>query len=53
MMLTYCVRFGRKSAYFPTWRDAFNFAVHHKKWSIWVFDCVTYELVADSDSFEK
>lgn len=52
MMLTYCVRFGRKSAYFPTWSDAFTFAIRHKKWSIWVFNCSTYELVADSDSFE-
>lgn len=47
-MLTFCVRWGHQSAYFRTWREAFLFASKKKKWSIWAFDSVNYELIADS-----
>lgn len=52
-MLTFCVRFGRKSAYFRTWREAVLFALTKKNWSIWSFNSVNYELITDSSRFNQ
>lgn len=53
-MLTFCVRFGSKSAYFRTWREAVLFALTKKKnWSIWSFNSVNYELITDSSRFNQ
>lgn len=52
-MLTFCVRFGRKSAFFRTWREAVLFALTKKKWSIWAFNCSEYELITDSSQYKQ
>ena len=50
-MLSFCVRWGHKSAYFRTWREAVLFAFQKKKWSIWSFNTSEYELITDSNQY--
>jgi hypothetical protein len=50
-MLTFCVRWGHRSAYFRTWRESLLFALTKKKWSIWSFNSIRYELITDSSQY--
>ena len=52
-MLTFCVRYGCKSAYFRTWRESVLFALTKKNWSIWFFNSVNYELITDSSRYNQ
>ena len=51
-MLSFCVRWDHKSAYFRTWREAVLFALQKKKWSIWAFNSFEYELISDSEQLK-